>query len=272
MEPSLRILGFGTDTVDAEITEMSYDKPEWFNVGQPLSSDEIQTKVSKWNQHRENISNDVLNAMTNRELRNRRVVIFERILALYETGSKNENAQRFAGASIFNVVKPVLRNDEHRGQSWAIIAIIGDPEREESRTLAISKLADTYFDFMRKSVDLENGIDSDDSVVSSYFLKDDQDVLDNQFIGENTSDFFSILMMRNEPMVSFFGFSDDPDALVVKSSKLAEHADLKHADIAVVSMYSWLFLESWKKSKGIKRTSRDSKADAFFKTMREALV
>jgi len=267
MEPSVRILGFGKECpgfTDPFLSKpLSVDEPIWTNVGS--QNVDVNEKFEKWNAYREQISSDLHVAMTSKQLRNRRIVIFERILAIFETiYNKTLDAK--------NVVKPISRQDELRGQSWAIIAFVGDADRDISRTLLIESMANEYFNFMCTKVSSDSAAHdvSDDYVVSAYFLKEDNVHLDNLFISENYNDMSSILSLKNEPMIALYGFSDDAEGLVEKSTKLAELPSLKHADIAVVAMYSWLFLESWKKSKSIKRTSRDPKADAFFKKMREA--
>jgi hypothetical protein len=219
--------------------------------------------------------------MATRTIRNRRVVLVERVLALENSVSASAAAEdNIQKAENLKIVPNILRNDEKRGQSWAIIAIVGDPDHEKNRDLLISKLADEYVNYMEtcslnaceNASDFPtDSFDKDNIIVSTYFGRDDLESLDAFFAYSKRDDIKTIKMLPNEPMVAFYGFSEDADALVERSGKLAALDSLKHADIAVVSMYSWLYLESWKRSKFIKRTSRDPKSEQFFKTMREAL-
>ena len=280
-EPSIRIEGFVPEGVrtDGHMTgKMSLSEPIWHNIGNENDNVDTVQKFSNWQKHRETISNALNEAMATRTIRNRRVVLVERVLALENSVSASAAAEdNIQKTENLKIVPNISRNDERRGQSWAIIAIVGDPDYEKNRDVLISKLADEYVNYMETCTASNasdfptDSFDKDNIIVSSYFGRDDLESLDSFFAYSKRDDIKAIKMLPNEPMVAFYGFSEDADALVERSGKLAALDSLKHADIAVVSMYSWLYLESWKRSKFIKRTSRDPKSEQFFKTMREAL-
>lgn len=271
-EPAIRLLGSETtDTNSKDIQLSSTDNIYWISISNDTS--EVGQKIDKWNSHREGICEELYSAMNGQYNRNRRIVLFERIMSKYESekivvkpeaNNANQLDQKY--------VPKIERNQELRGQSWAIIGIIGDASYEKSKSFIMERLANMYIEHMCTTLEIldvpTNLSPEEDSLIVAYFENDNIDTHDKLFLKSIESDLVDISFLHNEPLVSVWAISDDPDSLNEKSKKISEVASMKHADVAVVSMYSWLFLESWKKFK-VRRTSKDPRAQNFFKIMRD---
>ena len=170
----------------------------------------------------------------------------------------------------YKKVPEVARDQEIRGQSWAIIAIVGDPIYETRKRQILDELGSRFFDTIRDSCPGQTDQHDEDSLQYVFENLHDKDHITQIFNETYTSIAAAELQnLVQEPQIAIFGFGDDPDALKDKAKTLSGAPGLMHASIAVVRMYSWLnlnFVDSHK----IEHTSRLPMADSFFKAMRQA--
>jgi hypothetical protein len=166
-------------------------------------------------------------------------------------------------------VPDIKRDEEIRGQSWAIMAIVGDEAFEIRKRQILDTLGDQFFEMIRAHTIGSADHDEDSLQLIFENLREKEDLL-NAFHEKYTKKAKTELQnLIQEPQIAIFGFGEDPESLKEKAKTLAELGALKHASIAVVRMYSWLnlnFVESHK----IDHTSRLPIADSFFKAMRLA--
>jgi hypothetical protein len=148
--------------------------------------------------------------------------------------------------------------DQTRGQSWAIVAIIGDAKHYKAKDAILNALAQEYVEHIQTVAPS----DSEDISIAQYMH------LDEPVPFKGITEALKKIEALGEcvPLISFFGASEDAADLVEKSKKLTAVPELKHADIAVVKMYEWLKLET---KANCSRSARDPKAQEFFETMRQ---
>jgi hypothetical protein len=160
------------------------------------------------------------------------------------------------------LVPSMPRSSEIRGQQWALIGLYGDAAYEAKKKQLLEGLGRAYFDALRLAVpeatsDAEAEALADGTVVSDA-------------LGLQVAECAAALdALVEEPCISFFDAAEQPEALVKKSKSLSELPELRHVDLAVVRMYSWLSLR-FLKSNAIERTSRDPKSEEFYKLLRSS--
>jgi len=233
-------------------------------------------KVDQWNNYREKLSKDVFEASQSKIRRPYHQLFAERLLeknVTVETTNETTNAESKDDSEKAKVPE-LVRDNEVRGQTWAVIAIVGDAEYEIRREAILDALGLNYFKEcigVLKAKSQYNFLSSDpsDPNVQDYINTkidfDDQCIKTevNLLILKAKKD---LQALKKEPLVSFFAASEDASELLKKSEDLAKLECLKHADIAVVRMYSWLSLSSSSSAKS--RSARDPRAQDFFTKMR----
>ncbi len=179
----------------------------------------------------------------------------------------------------YEVVPDYSREHEIRGQEWALIAIVGDTEYESAKEKILDSLGYKYFDLLvaqNQPSKFDSAEACNDCDVSKVEVQDS--ISGNEMTAETEKHFINTVARQakldiealvKEPLIAFFGVSDEPSQLLKLSSELSKEPDLLNADIAVVRMYSWLALNS--SSKATEHTARDPRAKTFFKAMRETL-
>jgi hypothetical protein len=172
----------------------------------------------------------------------------------------------------FKVVADIKRDEEVRGQSWAIVAIVGDPVYEIKKRKILDELGSRFFDMIRDLAPGQTDQHDEDSLQYIFENLSNKDQLTQTFNDTYTSLAAAELQdLIQEPQIAIFGFGDDPDALKEKARAFSAVPGLMHASIAVVRMYSWLNL-NYVDSHKIEHTSRLPMADSFFKAMRQAKI
>jgi len=170
----------------------------------------------------------------------------------------------------YKKVPEITRDEEIRGQSWAIVAIVGDPVYEIEKRKILDDLGSNFFDMIRSLSPGQTDQHDEDSLQHTFENLSDKESILNAFNEKYTVIAASKLQdLVQEPQIAIFGFGEDPEALKEKAKSLTECPGLMHASIAVVRMYSWLNL-NYVDSHKIEHTSRLPIADSFFKAMRRA--
>jgi len=262
-EPAVRLCG-SESTTETFVDLSNESNINWISISkEPKDSSLI---FNQWNIYREKICEDLYNAMNGQHNRNRRIVLFERIMAKYQ------DRKRPVISSNRIIVPKIDRNSEVRGQRFAIISIIGDASYELSKSSIMERLANMYIEHMCATLEIDEIPQilsaSEDKIITAYFENDNIDNHDDKFVKYIENEILDMSSLPNEPIVSIWAVSEDAESLEEKAKKISEMPEMKHADVAVVSMYEWLYIESWKKFK-VRRTSRDPRAEQFFKIMRE---
>lgn len=200
-----------------------------------------------------------------------------------------------------NEVPTLSRSQELRGQSWAILGIVGDASYEIKKSEILNDIGRRYFQEMHSAIcaaepaklelgsaklEPPNAKPSDDKLERECppemdpFLVENEDTIEYWFFKLNLSlpqSFLTWIEYKKaelenlsiEPMIAIFDASEDPESLVKKSEILAQNIALKHVSLAVVRMYSWLKTDALENS-NISRSPRDASSASFFKAMQEA--
>lgn len=225
--------------------------------------DSVPKRLSDWNAYRSAVTQEVLDAAKNHVMRPVLQVRAMFLLAEQERSSGNLEA------SEVTKVPQVSRASELRGQSWALIGIVGDASYETSRADILDRLGLQYFEYL-KTIGPADA--SNDDLEAHFMLSGPQghedmlEALKHDILKTRNS----LQEISKEPMVAFFDVSEDPEALQAKSQSLvAKVPSLLHADLAVVRMYSWIKLD-YKAKTAKAHTSRDPKANDFYKSMAQA--
>ena len=185
------------------------------------------------------------------------------------------------------VVPTLSRNDEIRGQTWALIGICGDANYEKSKNELLQALGSAYFEYILSIMPPAEPTDAPEAkpevpqeaphvdtpkeqLAERLFMESGQRGLDTMIevlgpVIEKTRQ--SLLSLSKEPMIAFFDVSEDPETLETASASIiAKNSSFKHVDLAVVRLYSWIKLDySPKRPKS--HTSRDPKANSFYQSM-----
>jgi hypothetical protein len=224
----------------------------------------FDSKVFNWNNYRNQKNDEVMQARSER--RGVQQIYAENLLSSIKNVNKN----------MTNQIEEIKRENELRGQNWALIAIVGDSTYEIEKELLTNKLGLDFFTFIVMILGLK--IDdvakpSNQDIILQTFSSLDaeaQENIKNNFEENITNCDEKIKFLINEPLVAFFGASERPEDLEKYSDELSKLDALKNADIAIVRMYSWLNLSKANTVKA-KHTSRDPRANEFFNTMRSTL-
>jgi hypothetical protein len=223
-------------------------------------------KVKEWVDFREKLSKDVFDASHSKKRRPYHQLFAERLL--------EKPVQEQSYKLNYDTVPELQREEEVRGQSWTIIAIIGDAKYEKSKETILDDLGLSYFSLCinrlndRKEYFFSTSDPSDPDVQDYINSKVD---FEDEFLQPELNKLIleakeKLNNLTKEPLVAFFAASEDVNELLKKSDELSKLESLKHADIAVVRMYSWLRLSSCCSAKS--RSARDPRAQDFFTKMR----
>lgn len=233
-------------------------------------------KVDQWNNYREKLSKDVFEASQSKIRRPYHQLFAERLLeknVTVETTNETTNAESRDDSEKAKVPE-LVRENEVRGQTWAVIAIVGDAEYEIKREAILDALGLNYFKECIKVLETNNDYNFSSTNVSDPNVQDyintkidfEDKIIQAQVDSLILDAKKALDALRKEPLVSFFAASEDASELLKKSEDLAKLECLKHADIAVVRMYSWLSLSSSTSARS--RSARDPRAQDFFTKMR----
>jgi hypothetical protein len=179
--------------------------------------------VLKWNQWREKMSEEVYHAAQQRIMRSLDQVKAEGLLASRREAEQRADllkpAREFdaaVGLMMLKDNKPyvnvenVPRTSEQRGQTWSLIAILGDANTGIRREHLLEELS------------------------KAYEACEDKDRFDFDAYSRVMDD------LVEEPIIAFLAFGDQPDVLVEHAEQLSKVPEFKHADLAVVMNYSWI--------------------------------
>ena len=215
-------------------------------------------RFEDWKTWRESVSREVLDAARDRRMRDVLPIRATKLLADYDATVAASAAM--VSQSVQKLVPKLTRDDEIRGQTWAIIAICGDALYERQRQEILEALGRQYISELRLRTKLETeDLDELEAALSN------SDALDLAFV-KNFKDDLDAL--SPEPLVAFFEASDDPEALTKRADLYATSHELKHADVAVVRLYEWIRLD--RRPNRATHSNRDPKAHEFFQTLRTA--
>lgn len=169
----------------------------------------------------------------------------------------------------YEKVPDITRDEEIRGQSWAIIGLVGDAKYEIERRKILDELGSQFFEMIRSSTVGSTDYDEDALQLIFEHLQERESLLADFNEAYTKSAKQELDYLIQEPQIAVFAFGEDPDKLKEKAKDLSEEAKYKHVNIAVVRMYSWLNL-TFVDNNNIEHTSRLSIADPFFKAMRQS--
>ena len=223
-------------------------------------------RLSEWTKYREAAETDVVSAARDHRQRPVYTVRAEGLLSMLDVERPG-----FLEPSSAKNVPNLSRADEIVGQTWAILAIVGDASYELAKQMALEALGRKFFALMCTTTGLT---DESDAEAKWYGLDETiREPLMKTFLDTHVTATRDILKnLTEEPMVAMFKASEDPDDLNKTAETLAGHPDMKHADVAVVRMYAWLALRT-AKSHRVKHVCKGSAAAKdFFEAMRSAMA
>lgn len=242
-----------------------------------LEYESIRDRVTKWNEMRDSIDAEVTKAAQEKVMRPVYQVRAEALLAMLRDSATLCDA---AGAESVAAPGPVAppappaakfvpklsRDMETVGQTWALIALMGDADYTKKKSDILDAIGKSYFEFLKSSV----GLDDDNEAEAKWHADSSNDL--TPFLLNMVKPMSeAILALKEEPLVSFYDSSDDADALNKKAEALSKTLDLKHADIAIVRMYTWLNLRTVQSHRIEHKTRGDNaSASEFFTAMRSS--
>lgn len=239
----------------------------------------IAERVSSWNSLRESIDAEVSKAAQDKIMRSVQQVRAEALLAmlrdLEQCDSITDAHAADAGPSDGKAtvedpktkfVPKLSRDMETVGQTWALIAIMGDAEYTKKKSDILDAIGSSYFEFLKEST----GLDDENEAEAKWTL-DTNNSLDIFLRNLVKPLSLALTDLKEEPLVSFFDSSDDADALNKKAEILSKAHELRHADIAIVRMYTWLNLRTAQSHRIAHKTRGDNTSAAeFFAAMRSS--
>jgi len=249
-----------------------------------LEYDSIKGRVDNWNALRESIDAEVTKAAQDKIMRSVNQVRAEALLTMLKdlesetaaagTGPAAETAAGTGPAAGTGLapepsqkfVPKLSRDMETVGQTWALIAIMGDAEYSKKKSEILDAIGSAYFEFLKNSTGL-----TDDNEAEARWHSESNSM--EPFLIKLVKPMADALSnIREEPLVAFFDSSDDADSLNKKAEALSKAPELKHADIAIVRMYTWLNLRT-AQSHRIEHKTRGNNTSAaeFFAAMRSSL-
>lgn len=231
----------------------------------------VEARKSKWTSFRNSVERDVLQAAENHVLR---PVDSIRGTSLMEAPTNVRPApteDSLEGPNGIEVVDPVVKPVPD--QMYMILGIHGDADFEIQKQQHLESLGRAYKLKASQFLGL-----TDDSAVERAFAQlpeDRQHEFWTSFEATIVEHKTQMDALVQEPMVAFFDVSYDYTQLKDKVATYAEHPDLRHIDLAVVKMYSWLRLDLGPKfsKQVLKKTEGHQKelATEFFQAMQKAL-
>jgi hypothetical protein len=217
-------------------------------------------RFTDWIDWRESVSREVSEAARERKMRALYEIRAVKLLEDYKSSAVPPPAQIPCEPSTMAPAKmapAIQRDDEIRGQTWAIIGICGDAVYERQRHAVLEGLGREYVEKLREATKLES---SDLDCLEAQGV-----TVDLEFVAPYKA---SIEALSPEPLVAFFEASDDPEALTKRADIIASSPEMRHADVAVVRLYEWIRLD--RTPQRVSRSNRDARAQEFFQAVRSA--
>jgi hypothetical protein len=231
-----------------------------------LEYESVRDRVSNWISLRESIDAEVAKAAQEKVMRSVNQVRAEALLEMLKDISTEPSGPP-ASEPTSKFVPRLSRDMETVGQTWALIAIMGDADYAKKKSEILDAIGSSYFSFIKEST----GHDGENEAEASWHA-DSANSLE-PFLRNLVKPMADALAdIKEEPLVAFFESSDDADALNNRAEQLSKSPELKHADIAIVRMYSWLNLRM-AQSHRIEHKTRGNNpcAAEFFSAMRNAI-
>ena len=264
-KPHVRILGLvehpniGEDFVVTRCVERSTKANIVWTF---VSSDSSRASPDSWVNWRTEVAHEVHMAAEARIMRPIALVRATGLLQMLPTDPVHEAT---AEASDRSVVPEVGLNQEIRGQSYALIALMGDPEAYKAREALLTNLGTTYLEAIQAFTGLDDPKDAEETFYMWSPDKRDEALSTLRPAVDDTRRRLGLIISR--PIVAFFDVSEDPEALQAKAAELAKWPELLHADVAVVRLYSWIALD---KTYGSKHVTRGPLGQEFFEALRKS--
>jgi hypothetical protein len=234
----------------------------------------IDDRKAAWTQFRQSVVREVLQAAEDHVLR---PVNSIRGVSLLDTLPEDTTPKQESEKASTEIIVDRVSN-EVPDQQYMILALHGDAKYETEKQTLLDSLGKAFLTEARSFLKLDDTtLDPDVEEAIAALDATQQEQFWTSFgpiIREAKSKLDSLVY---EPMVAFFDVSYDYDVLKGKITTYAEHPDLKHIDLAVVKMYSWLRLDLGPKlAKGHKRAigpngPQHELANEFFQAMQNAL-
>lgn len=272
--PYIRILGLATaahasvgpagpplptDAPVRLVDRSTKDRVAWTSVSASLE----HQSPEPWTSWRRAVSHEVLEAAQSRTMRSVAKARASGLLSMWPLAMDAPEGPCAGPAP--RIVSEVSRDGELRGQTWAAIAIIGDPEAAQARDEILETLGRQYFEALKSFT----GQETDETAEEHFFLwtPDKRDTFMETLQGPTRDAHLALRTIIVRPCVAVFDVSEDPDDLARRIADLASVPELLHADIAVVRLYSWLAVD---RTYGSKHVARNPAAQELFDAMRRA--
>lgn len=231
----------------------------------------IKGRVDSWNAWRNEIDESVNAAARDKIMRPVYQVRAEYLLDYYYTARPGSAPS--AGVMSTTKIDRELETDN----VWCLVALMGSADYARRKSEILDGLGEAYYAMLKEHASMKGlAADSDEASDEAnerlWFESPDEAMMD-QFLDDIVAPVAEALrLITDEPLVAFFQASDDAEALNEKAAWLSKAPELKHADIAVVRMYTWLNLRAHTslKLKHISRSASEA-ANSFFASMRAAL-
>jgi hypothetical protein len=141
------------------------------------------------------------------------------------------------------------KDRELRDQVCMIVGLIGDVTYETQKKFLLQELGSCYYDVAKQIAgpDAESVIFSNPEMQTKFF-----DAL-RPYVNATRE---KLDLLVQEPMIAFFDVSFDEGSLMDKLKLYGTHPDMRHVDLAIVRLYSWLRLDLGLTQAGIKHDAR----------------
>ena len=247
----------------------------------------INDRVASWNAWRESIDESVNAAARDKIMRPVYQVRAEYLLDYYYT-TRPDSAPT---AGVMSTTK--LDRDLETSDLWCLVALMGSADYAKRKSEILDGLGEAYYAMLKENAALKRGLGGEAGATEGaadaareadatdngpeaderlWFEEPNLEMM-NHFLDDIVAPVAeAIRLLPEEPLVSFFEASDDADGLNEKAAWLSKAPELKHADIAVVRMYTWLNLRAHRnlKLKHVPRGTNDT-ANNFFSAMRASM-
>lgn len=229
----------------------------------------IQQRVDAWTALREQACADVAKAAETRTLRPIGELLAVQAMAAVPTEQlpgvtpaeqPPADSPTAVTTPLAKRAEPVSRDVEVRGQTWALVGILGDAAVSQRRAELRQCLGRTILEAQRTKYGLPADAAEMDILAAAATSPEGLqfDSLQTE-AAKSAKAAFDTPIFTEEPLVAFFEASDSPEALQTLAQTLADAPELKHADLAVVRLYEWIKLDHVGLTKA-SRTCRNSTA------------